>query len=374
MKITQVISDTNIGGAGILLSSVTEGLANDYDFEIIIPRGSRLRQRLPVGRVGIVELDFKGDKSFSLNDSLMFYRYFRSNPTDLVHTHASLSARLGAAASGVPRCICTRHCAYPDSQIKKRSSLALYLYDFATDLTLSTADCARANLIAEGVNPKKIVTVKNGSKSRERLSLGRQNELRDSLGIPRGARIIGSVARLERVKGQDLILRAAASICKDFGDVAFLFVGDGSLSDYYKKLAARLGISDKVFFTGYVDKPWEYESLFYVNVNASRGTETSCLATSECMAMGIPCIVSDFGGNTEMIENRVCGLVFKTDDLFSLTDALAEILSDGELYRSLSSGASRAYRERFTIQRMLDDYRRLYSTLPPRRNRLLRTK
>ena len=75
LKITQVITDTNIGGAGILLSSIVRGLSDEFDFEVILPKDSKLIQRLPKN-VKITELDITKDKSFNFKDALTFYRYF----------------------------------------------------------------------------------------------------------------------------------------------------------------------------------------------------------------------------------------------------------------------------------------------------------
>ena len=143
----------------------------------------------------------------------------------------------------------------------------------------------------------------------------------------------------------------------------FLFVGDGSSRAEYERLAARLGIGRHVTFAGFTSDPEAYENIFDINVNSSRGTETSCLATSECMSLGIPTIASDFGGNTEMVFHGVNGLLFKCDNHFSLEDQLMSLLADRELYNRLSLGAVRIFSECFSLERMADQYRVLYDTL-----------
>ena len=363
MRITQVISDSNIGGAGILLSSVVNGLKGDFDFEVILPRGSLLSDRLPRDGVKITELDIKSDASLYAPDVITFYKYFCKTKPDLVHTHASLSARLGAKLAGVAPRISTRHCSKPEPLVKRRGALLRLLYDISCDLTLSTADFATKNLIAEGVRPDRILTIKNGSAKRPLPTEERKAEIRRSLGIPVGARIIGSVARLESVKGQDLLIRAAAEAVRLFPDVYFVLVGTGSEEENYKKLTARLGLERRVIFAGYTPRPWEYEGMFYVNVNSSRATETSCLVTSECMAMGIPTVGSDFGGNKEMIFHLKNGLLFESDNKNSLVSALALILSDRALRDKLCKGCAKVYGELFSLDRMLKEYKALYDRL-----------
>ncbi len=363
MKITHVISDSNIGGAGILLSTVAEGLSDEFQIEIILPEGSRLTERLASDGISITELPFEADTSFKRADVGLFYKYFKQHKPDILHTHASLSSRLGGALAGVRPCISTRHCAKPAEHVRKNGIFQRMLYEFCTDLTVSTADFATENLIAEGVDSKSIVTIKNGSKSHEILDTVSRLKLLHELGIPQGSRIIGSVARLEEVKGQDLALRAVADVVKRFSDVYFLFVGDGSMRSAYKRLSALLGIEKRVRFAGYTEQPWNYQSLFYINLNTSRGTETSCLATSECMAMGIPTVASDFGGNREMIINGENGLLFESDNRLSLTAALCRLLSDAALHRRLSLGAKTSYTSQFSADRMINDYKKLYKSL-----------
>ena len=360
-KITHVISDGNVGGAGILLASLVDGLKNDFEIEVITPIGAEILHRLPRD-VKRTELPFARDKSFSMRDVNLFVDYFKKNRCDAVHTHAALSARVGAKMAGTRRCISTRHCASPAAKVKKMPPHKRILYEMATDLTVSTADFATENLIASGVPKEKIVTIKNGSPD---ASCCRKSAFstHDALGIPRDRKIIGCVARLEGVKGQDLLLRSAKEVLKFFPETHFVFVGCGSMLDEYQRRAARLGIDKNVSFTGYVTAPALYQKDFYINVNASRGTETSSLATSECMSLGVPTVASSFGGNREMITHGKNGLIFNTDNTFSLTDAILDILEDEELHRALSLGARESYEQSFTTEKMTQSYKNLYLSL-----------
>ena len=359
MKITHVISDGNVGGAGILLSSLAEKLKDDFDIEVILPKGSLLKARLP-GGVKITELPFTHDVSFAAKDVPLFRDHFKNHPTDVIHTHASLSARIGGKLSGNKCCISTRHCAYPTAKVKKMPLPKRFLYEASTDLTVSTADFATENLVRSGLREERIVTIKNGSFDLSKKECAAPSPLPD---IPEGKRIIGSVARLERIKGQDLILRSAREVLKFFPDTHFVFVGCGSRESEYKSLAARLGIDKSVTFAGYVPFPEEYQRRFYINVNASRGTETSSLATSECMSLSIPTVASAFGGNREMIKHRKNGLIFNTDNVFSLTEALLELLEDEALYSLLSRGARKSFEEDFSVDIMAERYKNLYNSL-----------
>ncbi len=362
MKITEVISDTNIGGAGVLLASLAEGLRGEFEIEVIMPRGSLLYNKMPSG-IKITELQIAKDKSFSGADFPLFYRYFLKTQPDIIHTHASLTARLAGKLATGAFCLSTRHCARPIGSTTNTSPLKSKAYNFCTDLTVSTADFATHNLIYEGVAENRIITIKNGSPDFKKRVTGTDLSIFRSLGLSPDTKIIGSVARLEKVKGQDLILRSAPEILAHFPKVHFLFLGEGSMKHEYKKLAANLGIEKNVTFLGFVEEPEKYQQIFTVNVNASRGTETSCLAISECLSLGIPTVASDFGGNTEMIKDFENGFIFSSDNPHMLSGIIIRLLRDTALYQKLSIGARESYLKSFSRDRMIDDYRKLFHYL-----------
>ena len=359
MKIIQVISDSNVGGAGILVASICESLSHDFDMEVILPTGSSLIGRIDGRRVKITEMPFAKDESFAIGDVLRFSSYFSSSRPDIIHTHACTSARLGARLSTNAVLLSTRHCAGGQKVPHSRARAALYRY--CTDLTVSTAGCVRDELIGEGVDEKRIKVIQNGSKRPQKPDTDTVLAIKDALSIPQSARVIGCIGRLEGVKGQDLLIRCAARLLRAFPDLYFLFVGEGAQKERYRALARDLGVLSRTVFTGYTTHPEIYRETFYINVCPSRGTETSSLAISECMAQGIPTVASDFGGNREMIRHGTDGVLFATEDVSSLYSAIAGLLSAPDRARKMADEARARYERDFTLERMVRDYRKLYS-------------
>ena len=355
MKITQVISDENIGGAGILLSLITEGLCSEFDFEILLPKGSQLISRLPKG-VKITPFTMHGGNA--PQDVLRFFRYLKENPCDVLHTHAAFSARLGGALANIPRLYSTRHCAMGKTALPPLYSK---LYNRVTALTVATASAAAEELMAEGVPKERIRLIYNGTKEPIRLSATERRRTLASLGLDEKATVLGCVGRLERVKGQDVLLEAMAHLVPRFPSLFLLLVGEGRERERLVEQCKRLGIAHRVHFVGYTATPYVYQNLFTLNVNPSRGTETSCLATSECAALGIPTVASDFGGNRECVAHEVSGLLFKSEDAEGLASAIEKILLDTDLQKLLRKGARKRYETMFTLSHMLDGYRKLYT-------------
>jgi len=98
-----------------------------------------------------------------------------------------------------------------------------------------------------------------------------------------------------------------------------------------------------------------------LNVNASFGTETSSLALSEGMSVGVPALASNYGGNPRMIESGVNGFLFPPRDEQALASLLLRLHDDRALLRELSEGARRLYQEKFTAPAMVARLEGLYT-------------
>ncbi|MCQ2413852.1 MAG: glycosyltransferase [Clostridia bacterium] len=366
MKIAEVITDTVVGGAEKQVLSLVSGLAGEFEFKVYYPEQSAVAPLVRALPVESQALSLSHPEKPTLADTFLFREVFRREMPDAVHTHAGLSARIGARLSGVPLTISTRHCAYGANNPRPAVPLRGALYNAVTTLTVSTAKAATEDLRAEGVDMRRVVTVQNGVAFPGRLPYTEKSRLLSSLGFPENCFVIGGCGRLEDIKGFDILLRAGAAVAPRCPEMRFLIVGDGTKRRALETQAEAAGIAPICRFVGFLEDPAPYENLFSVNVNPSRGTETSCLVTSECMALGIPTLASDFGGNPEMVENGVNGYLFPSGNAAALADLLVLLYTNRPLLRLLSHSSMQTYRRRFSRRRMLSDYRRIFDKLAGR--------
>lgn len=371
IKICHIISDTNIGGAGVLLLNLLSGLdRRRFSVSVILPRGSLLKERLLLlPAVSVYEADIKGDKSFSLTAILPLCRILKALSPDIVHTHASLSGRIAARLTGIPRVFVTRHSAWGEAEHFRgaRRIVSSLLSRLFGDLYIATADAARRDLYALGVPSDRTVTVKNGSPEKQRVSKAEAQRFKEAFSIPHDAFVVTVTARLSREKGIDTLIRAAKRLLDSDGDYRFLIVGEGKEMRSLSKLAEGYGIRDKVIFTGFLTDTAAALSASDVLVSASRGTETSSLAISEAMSLGTPIVASDFGGNTEMVRDGESGLLFPVDNAARLADCIERLRKSEALYERLSRGARARYLCEFTLSRMVHTYETLYAlAVPPK--------
>jgi Glycosyl transferases group 1/Glycosyltransferase Family 4 len=182
-----------------------------------------------------------------------------------------------------------------------------------------------------------------------------------------GKPTVGIVGRLQPWKGQEIFLRAAAQLAEARADIRFMVVGgailgwEGSHPDDLRRLAADLGIADRVHFAGHQADvhPW-YDALDVV-VHASFG-EPFGLVLVEAMALGKPLVATNLGGPLEIVEDGTSGLLVPPGDPERLAEAVERILADRGLGSTLSRGAvERA--NAFTEERMAEGFADLLKTV-----------
>jgi glycosyltransferase involved in cell wall biosynthesis len=178
---------------------------------------------------------------------------------------------------------------------------------------------------------------------------------------------IGSIGRLDPMKGHDVLLRAIAQVER----TKLVIVGDGAYRTELEQLAAELGIADRLVLPGWVDQPHQYLSTFDIVVQPSR-SEGFPLTVVEAMLAARPIIATRVGSVAEAIHHEKTGLLIDKDDLDGLVTALCYLRDRPELCSQLGENARRAALAHFTVQAMTAQYEALWRSLltTPRAPRL----
>ena len=140
-------------------------------------------------------------------------------------------------------------------------------------------------------------------------------------------------------------------------------MGDGSYRAELKKYAQKLGVDDRVIFLGFINNIEKYVNIFDANVNCSVGTETSSLSVSEGLSLGKPAIVSNFGGNPNMVINGITGCVIDRADSNALYKAILKLKNDSQTYKKMSMSAAKDFEKRFSDDTMTKKYEKIYKDL-----------
>ena len=116
IKVVEVSSDSNIGGAGKCILTFLKTFDREkFDVCVVLPRNSLLRAEAEKYKVKIFEVDYLAEKSLDVRAVSRLKRLFKRLKPDVVHTHASMSARIAARRAGA-KVIYTRHSVFPQSK------------------------------------------------------------------------------------------------------------------------------------------------------------------------------------------------------------------------------------------------------------------
>lgn len=295
----------------------------------------------------------------SLRGLLRLARILRRSQPCLVHTRnaeAFLYGALAARLAGVEVLVHSEHGRTFDDA-PRRLLAQRWLSRFAQRIFAVSAQLREDLARYVGIPAARIDVLHNGV-DLERFRGGDAAAARARLGVAAGALVVGSVGRLARVKDYDLLLRAVAAL----GDprVHAVLVGDGPERAALQARADALGLADRVHFTGHRDDVAALLPGFdlFVLPSLSEGQSNTLL---EAMAAGLPVVVSDAGGNPEIVRDGQDGRVFPAGDLPGCVQAIATLLADGALRARLAqAGAGRA-REQFGLPAMIARYQQYYA-------------
>ena len=357
INILHIITDSNVGGAGILLKNLVSSLdKKDFGSAVILPQNSLLKNILsPL--TDVIPLDIVADKSFAIQDFFKYRQAIKNYNPDIVHTHGATIGRL-AAKSLDKTTVMTRHCSYRAKIMDKFPFKQLngFIYSKYTYFCIATADAAKNDLVSMGVQQGRIRIIINASPKMPRISKEEKEKLKKELNIGEYF-VVGMVARLTKDKGHKTVIDAASLLRKE--KIKFLFLGTGEIEQELKSYARKL---DNVVFLGFHDDVYRYMNIFDLLVNASTGTETSCLAISEAMSLGIPCIASDYGGNPYMVQEKN-GMLFRANDSYDLTRKIHFLFKNRNVLSTLSFGSLKRYESDFSVNRMADEYKEVYQRI-----------
>ena len=365
IKVLEVISDTNIGGAGVLLINRLKHVdASKFKTCVVVPRGSALVSRLKDMGAECVEIDVRGDRSMDVRAVKKFCDVIRAYSPDIVNSHGCISARIAAKLCGVPVKICTRHCVFPVS--KRYRIIKPFVATFnasLSDVFIAVAESAKENLISLGVPQNKITVIINGAEPLKICSDEQKAAIRESLGISADTPVLSFCARLEKCKGHEWFLESLVLLKKRGVKVVTLFIGDGSQRQFLEQKCRELGIWNEVRFIGFAYDTSPYMNIANININCSVGTETSSLALSEGMSLGLPAAVSDYGGNTYMIKHGINGLVCKCYDSEAMAENIENLIKHKKFYAKLSYNARLRFRDELNAANMARKTYELYEKL-----------
>lgn len=290
----------------------------------------------------------------------------------ILHCHGARANFIGAFIKKFTRArvITTMHSDYKLDFLGNKYKYVLYtsLNAFSLrffDYYIAISDSFKHMLMERGFEADQIYVVYNGRdfKKIRDPELDKPAVLQKyGLSIPGEAHIVGTITRLEPVKGLELFLYGAKHILEKQPAVHFLIAGSGDSEKKLKKLTRELGIDENVHFLGYINQPEEIMQIVDVNVLTSH-SESFPYVLLEGAYFKKPTVTTNVGGINALIIDEQTGLLVQSRRTEEFAEKVRRLLNEQEFARALGERLYRHARERFSLENMVNNHLDIYQQL-----------
>ncbi len=352
MKIFQIITVSELGGAQSVVANLCKELVNEH--QLFILYGGEGESWVDLDRRVVRIRLCRHRKELSLLDVLVFFKLlyyrFRYQP-DIVHLHSSKMGALGRMAFPKSRTVYTVH-GFDSIRIAFRKFLFVEkLLAPKTGRIVGVSDYDLQGMKEEGIEGR-LQQIYNGivdcnkeeDLKKQDLSV---SSLLEDIRI-RYPRVVMCIARVSKPKRPSLFVEVSRLL----PDYAFIWIGNNQPME---------NMGENVFFLGNIVSACLYLPYCDVFVLPSdyEGLPISIL---EAFSMAKPVVSSAVGGVPELIENGVNGYVSENDPE-AFADKIKQVLDDHFRYNSFCEEARKCYLKYFTVNRMTAGYCQIYKDL-----------
>lgn len=334
---------------------------------IIVPRSSPLEYRARLTSLNVLTITPQW-KYGDLGAVISLARALKKNWIDVVLLMQSQNIHMAVLASIVsPR---SKLIFYQEMQSRynKRDFIHSWMYSKLSLWITLTRTMKNDVLACTRMRREKVKVVPLGiDVHRFDPAKFKKTEARTSFNLPKKGYIIGVIGRLDKLKGQHVLLHSIPEILKKHPDVVFLIAGDetagkSGYKEHLKELCWALDIERSVKFIPFTDDVPRLLAALDVFVLPSF-SETFGFVVLEAMAMQKPVIATDAGGVPEIISNDKTGLLVQPNNVDALTRAIHRILRNTALRSSLARSPRAEVLKRFNFNYCVDTLMKLFASV-----------
>ena len=329
----------------------------DYDNIIASPPQSPLAKRAKATGLKVLPVQMRGEW-----DPVAVYKLkkiIRKNSIKIIHLHSPHAHALGllaAKSAGNCKVVLSRRVVF---HIRK-NILSRVKYS-NVDRIIAVSERVKEVLVADGLPEEKINVVYSGVDI-ERFQNVKGDYLFPQLALNRHRLRIGNIAGLTWEKGHRTLLKAARIVVDEFPKVIFLIVGEGPLHREIEILIKKLNLQKEVKLLGFRQDIPEILSVLdlFVLSSSREGLPNSLL---DAFASRVPVVATSVGGIPEIVKDRVNGILVPPMNPGALAEAIIYLLKNRDLVRQMAEEGFRLVKEKFSIDRMVDQTKKIYGRL-----------
>lgn len=344
MKILQVITQSELGGAQTVVVQLANNLSKEH--EVVLAAGQGDGKMWSMVSDQVIKEDCPHlQRSISLKNDLLaaieLRRLYKKYKPDVVHLHSSKAGTLGRIVFPTKKTVYTVH-GFDSVRLAFRKFLPIerFLQHFCKAV-VGVSKYDEKNLLAEGIK-NNVSTVYNG------ISIPDCSQISDIEVFNQGKKIVLAIARVFPQKKTDLFVEVARLLPQ----YNFVWIGNQREVTEFGELPSNchfLGnIPNAGAFCSKADLlmlPSNYEGLPMVIL--------------EAMSFGKPVVASDVGGISEIVRNDVNGYALE-NDAQQFADKIQRILEDDVLYSKFSQNSLDIFQKELTVEKMVQGYLDLY--------------
>ncbi|HSQ58462.1 MAG TPA: glycosyltransferase [Gemmata sp.] len=255
---------------------------------------------------------------------------------------------------------------YPDRVSPIRRAVNRLVFDHLADaVTACSRFSAEGLMRTDGFAGARIEVIENGIELTHYGPAADKSLSKEELGLDPHRRYIIHVARHHPVKDQATLLKGFAAAVGELPGVDLLMVGDGPLRSELEALSVELQARDRVKFLGIrTDIPDLMRAADAFALTSL--SEAASLTLLEAMASGLPSVVTNVGGNPELVRHECEGLLFPRGDAAACNAAFRRLFADAALAERLGKAARDRAVEHYQLSRTINQYYDLYCRLAGR--------
>lgn len=206
----------------------------------------------------------------------------------------------------------------------------------------------------------KISVIPNGINLNNFTGIERDYDFRRKFAMD-NEKIILYVGRLVYEKGVQHLISAMLKILDHYHDSKLVIAGKGGMLDELRSQVDSMGLSNKVYFTGYLNQKEVQKMYKCADVAVFPSTyEPFGIVALEAMLAGIPTVVSDIGGLNEIVEHGVNGMKSYAGNPNSIADSVLSLLFDPQLAMNVTKNAKNKVKDEFNWQKIAQDTHYIY--------------
>ncbi|MCF6465477.1 glycosyltransferase family 4 protein [Clostridium sp. Cult2] len=236
------------------------------------------------------------------------------------------------------------------------NSIALKNFDYY----IAISETFKQMLVKRGFSEEKIFTVYNGIDLESKIEYISKEDFLNRYNIPGEDKIIvGIIARIDLVKDHETFIKAAYKVLQKRKDIIFLIAGTGNDEKRIKSLVNEMGISDYIYFLGFVDDQYSFFNAIDINVLTSI-SESFPYVILEGARLKKMTISTDVGGINRLIRDGYNGWLIKVGDSEALAEKLDYLMENKEMIKTMGENLLNSVKQNFSSRKMAEEHCKIY--------------